>query len=159
LLATNHKPEIRGTDYAIWRRIRLIPFNVTIPEGQRDPDFPSRLKTELPGILAWAVQGCLAWQQYGLRPPDEVRQATDRYQAEMDVLAAFLADCCVLEPNARAKAADLYQAYVQWCEQSGEHAEKQRSFGIRLSERGFEKRRSDRAGAVVWYGIGLLKDN
>ena len=96
-LATNHKPEIRGTDYAIWRRIRLIPFNVTIPEDQRDPDFPSKLKTELPGILTWAVQGCLAWQQYGLQPPAEVRTATDRYQAEMDVLAAFLADCCVLD--------------------------------------------------------------
>src|SRR5690606_33658354 len=66
VLATNHKPQIRGTDHAIWRRVHLVPFTVTIPDDQQDRDLPSKLRGELPGILAWCVRGCLEWQQIGL---------------------------------------------------------------------------------------------
>jgi putative DNA primase/helicase len=152
-LATNHKPQIRGTDYAIWRRIRLIPFTVTIPEEERDPTLPEKLRVELPGILAWAVRGCLAWQHEGLKPPAEVAHATEAYRTEMDVLAAFLADCCVVHRNARVKASELYHIYTQWCEDNGEHVENQRSFGMRLSERGFE--RCKVKGLGWWRGIGI----
>lgn len=77
--------------YAIWRRIRLIPFEVIIPEGERDPNLAARLIVEeLSGILAWAVQDCLAWQEKGLKPPEKVQAATGAYRKEMDVLAGFL---------------------------------------------------------------------
>lgn len=153
-LATNHKPRIRGTDRAIWRRIRLIPFTVTIPPEERDPKLVEKLKTELPGILTWCVQGCLAWQQEGLEPPTEVTEATDQYKAESDVLAAFLADCCVLDKNVKVKANELYNAYREWCEQNGERlTETQTTFGLQLTERGFEKRRV--TAGVVYEGIGL----
>jgi putative DNA primase/helicase len=154
-LATNHKPQIRGTDYAIWRRIRLIPFTVTIPEEERDPTLLEKLRTELPGILAWAVRGCLAWQREGLKPPADVTHATEAYRAEMDVLAAFLTDCCVVHRNARVKASELYQTYTQWCEDNGEQTENQRSLGMHLTERGFERKRGT-AGVHIWEGIGLL---
>jgi putative DNA primase/helicase len=131
---------------------------VTIPEEERDPTLPEKLKTELPGILAWVVRGCLAWQREGLKPPAEVTHATEAYRAEMDVLAAFMADCCVVHENARAKASELYQTYVQWCEDNGEQAENQRSFGMRLSERGFERYRGGREGGHLWRGIGLLHE-
>ena len=88
-LAANHKPVIRGTDYAIWRRIRLIPFEVTITPQQRDEALPAKLTAELPGILAWAVQGCQDWLADGLRPTERVLAATDEYRAESDVLGAF----------------------------------------------------------------------
>ena len=151
-LATNHKPKIRGTDYAIWRRIRLIPFVVTIPPEERDQALPEKLKAELPGILAWAVQGCLAWQQDGLEPPKAVVEATDQYRADSDVLAAFLLDRCVIDRNARVKAAELYNAYRQWCEQNGERlTETQMSFGLRMTERGVDKRRL----ATGWHYEGI----
>jgi putative DNA primase/helicase len=86
-LATNHKPTIRGTDEGIWRRIRLIPFNVTIPPDQRDPDLPAKLRAELPGILNWALEGCLAWQADGLTNPAAVEEATAEYRAEQDTSA------------------------------------------------------------------------
>lgn len=152
-LAANHKPVIRGTDNAIWRRIRLVPFTVTIPEGERDPKLLAKLRTELPGILAWAVRGCLEWQSDGLRPPAEVLAATNDYRAEMDTLAAFLDECCVVAPGAEAKAADLYAAIVAWAEAGGEHVGTQRAFGLRLAERGFEK---VKRGVIHWRGIGLL---
>jgi putative DNA primase/helicase len=157
-LSTNHKPEIRGTDAAIWRRIRLVPWSVTIPPAEQDKRLLAKLRAELPGILAWIVQGCLEWQRVGLQPPEEVRRATGRYRAEMDVLAAFIDEECIVADHASATAKALYGAYKAWCEDNGERPESQRRFGSRLKERGFESGRMTtgaRKGAVEWYGIGL----
>ncbi|MDT7898637.1 MAG: DNA primase, partial [Armatimonadota bacterium] len=68
-LAANYKPEIRGSDYAIWRRIRLIPFTVTIPPDEQIPDLAEQLKGELLGILNWALEGLRDWLANGLQPP------------------------------------------------------------------------------------------
>jgi P4 family phage/plasmid primase-like protien len=152
-LAANHKPRIRGTDHGIWRRIRLIPFLVTIPENERDKDLFKKLQVELPGILAWAVRGCLAWQRDGLGEPAEVKAATEAYREEMDTLAGFFEDCCVLEPAAEEKAKHLYDAYVAWCVENGEHPMKQRSFGMALAERGFRDRKSS---TKAWRGLRLV---
>jgi putative DNA primase/helicase len=92
-LATNHQPVIRGTDHAIWRRPKLVPFKVTIPQHEWDTTLPDKLKAEWPGILAWAMQGCLDWQQNGLGIPEEVNQATQEYRADMDMLGQFLMGC------------------------------------------------------------------
>jgi putative DNA primase/helicase len=159
-LSTNHKPEIRGTDAAIWRRIRLVPWSVTIPPEEQDKRLPAKLRAELPGILGWIVQGCLEWQRIGLQPPEEVRRATGRYRAEMDVLAAFIDEECIVADHASATAKALYGAYKAWCEDNGERPESQRRFGSRLKERGFESGRMTtgaRKGAVKWYGIGLAE--
>ena len=155
ILATNHKPEIRGTDYAIWRRMRLVPFTVVIPPEERDGRLSEKLRAEYPGILAWLVQGCLQWQQKGLGEPEEVMQATEDYRHEMDVLEHFLEACCVLQASVSVKASLLYQAYHQWCETSGERSMSQRTFGLRLAERGFTTDRSTH-GVRLWRGIGLL---
>src|SRR3989304_7747035 len=137
-LACNHKPIIRGTDHAIWRRIRLIPFTVTIPEAARDKHLTEKLRAELPGILAWAVQGCLTWQKTGLQTPEEVKSATNEYQDCMDTIGAFISECCILTPEVRSKASDLYEVYKKWCEAGGEYALNQRSFGLRLTEKGLD---------------------
>jgi putative DNA primase/helicase len=101
-LAANHKPVIRGTDHAIWRRIHLIPFNVQIPKKEQDRELPEKLKAELPGILNWALEGCLMWQEHGLEPPQEVQTATEEYREEMDPLGDFLAECCTLLQDFKA---------------------------------------------------------
>jgi phage/plasmid-associated DNA primase len=157
-LSTNHKPEIRGTDAAIWRRIRLVPWVVTIPPAEQDKRLAAKLRDELPGILAWIVQGCLEWRREGLQPPDEVKRATGRYRAEMDVLAAFIDEECVVYERASATAKALYSAYREWCEENGEKPESQRRFGGRLKERGFENGKitaGPHKGNVEWHGIGL----
>ena len=121
-LACNHKPRITGTDYAIWRRIRLIPFTVTIPEDERDPDLLNKLRGELPGILAWAVAGCELWQTHALKPPAEVAAATNVYREESDSIAQFIEECCNLgDPEQTVSKNGLYEAYQMWAEQSGEH--------------------------------------
>lgn len=158
-LSTNHKPVIKGTDHAIWRRIRLIPFNMKFTDdgangtAKKDCTLKDKLRNELPGILAWTVAGCLAWQKEGLRPPAAVTRATDGYQAEMDMLAAWLDDCCVISRTADVKVSDLYSSYAAWCASNGEHPETQRKLGMRLTERGFQQQKL--RNARRWIGIGL----
>jgi putative DNA primase/helicase len=155
-LATNHRPIIRGNDHAMWRRVRLIPFTVTIPEGEQDKELGARLLAEAPGILAWLVQGCRAWQREGLKPPAAVQLATDGYRADMDILGRFLADRCVLEPGAEATAKEIYETYTTWATSNGEKPLSQRAFGLRLAERdGIEQTRTMKARG--WRGIRLRR--
>jgi putative DNA primase/helicase len=151
----NHKPVIRGTDNGIWRRVQLIPFIVTIPKNEQDPDLPGKLKEELSGILNWALEGCVAWQKEGLEPPELVEAATNDYRAEQDVLAAFIDASCVIGQGKETKAADIYNAYKDWAVGNGEYCLSQRVFSQRLRERGFESSR--KSNGVYYHGIGLLR--
>ena len=157
-LSTNHKPEIRGTDLAMWRRIRLIPWDVTIAPSDQKKDLPKKLTAELPGVLAWIVQGCLEWQEQGLNAPEEVQKATKAYRAESDVLGGFLADCCKIGENESEYAAALWGAWQRWCEESGEVTGTQKKFGGRLAERGFLNHRDTKTGRKVWWGLSLWND-
>lgn len=154
-LATNHKPVIRGTDNAIWDRIKLIPFRVRIPDSKQDKHLREKLAAEAPGILAWAVQGCLAWQRDGLGDPVKVREATKGYRAEMDVLGSFIEECCVVAEHCRATAAQLYAAYSRWCEDAGERSITKTAMGKQLTERGFDSAQVGATRARTWFGIGL----
>jgi putative DNA primase/helicase len=149
-LATNHKPVIKGTDEGIWRRIRLIPFTQRFEGANDDHALRQKLEAELPGILAWAVRGCLAWQARGLTPPATVKNATATYRTEMDTFAGFL-ETCDLDDTATVGATELYQSYRAWAEGSGERPVSQRWFGLRLGERGFAKKEVN--GRGVWCGI------
>ncbi len=156
-LATNHKPEIRGTDNAIWRRVRLVPFDVTFTPEQQDKALADKLRAELPGILAWAVQGCLKWQRTGLGEPDEVKAATRAYREEQDLVALFLSDCCIIEQHAQVTAKELNAAYQDWCKDSGEKPITAIELGKRLTERGLRAKKGT-GGVRKWLGLGLLSD-
>ncbi len=151
ILACNHRPTVRGTDHAIWRRLKLVPFNVVIPKQERDKALPTKLRAELPGILAWAVRGCLDWQQHGLGEPKAVIDATADYQSTEDTLRNFIAECCVTDPDSRVKAAELVEAYREW---SGEkHTTVRKLTGMLIAIGGIERQKS----SGLWYrGVGLL---
>ena len=134
-IATNHKPVIRGTDYAIWRRIRLLPFTVSIPPSKQDKALGQKLLKELPGILTWAVEGALAWHEDGLQEPEVVQKATRAYREEMDPLAGFLEDRCVFEDGAAVTAKELYAGYLSWATANGEKPISQTMLGRKLAER------------------------
>jgi len=155
-LAANHKPEIRGQDHAMWRRIKLIPFGVTIPENERNAHLDAELQDELPGIFAWAVRGCMAWQREGLGLTEAVKRATADYQSEMDALAEFFADKCELGAHYETSASEIYTAYKSWCQASGEEPESKKWLAVRLKERGCNVER--RFKARIWKGIGLIRD-
>ncbi len=154
-ISANHKPIVRGTDLAIWRRLLLIPFDVTFTDDRKDTELPAKLRGELPGILAWAMEGCRAWQCDGLKPPDAVLHETAKYRAEMDVLGQFVSEKCVVDPRAKVGATELYRAYVTWSEAAGDAPQKQRGFGHAMTERGFPRQKDGHANTVTYQGIRL----
>lgn len=132
----NHRPTIRGTDDAIWYRIRLVPFEVQFSKDQIDKDLWRKLREELPGILAWAVAGCLAWQHDGLEPPDSITDAVTSYRAEQDLVAGFLAERTEPDPDMTIRTSELYADFRQWCTESGERdIPKQRWFTERIKSK------------------------
>ncbi|NPV89222.1 MAG: DNA primase [Firmicutes bacterium] len=153
VLTTNHKPIIAGNDNGIWRRVLLVPFEVTISDDKLDLDLPEKLKKELPGILNWAIKGCLSWQEHGLNPPAKVLAATNKYRAEMDDIGEFIMDCCEEGRNYREKAAVLFEHYGKWCRDNGEEPLSQKLFGMNLSNRGYESSRS--GGVNIWKGLRI----
>lgn len=140
-LATNHKPTIRGTDTGIWRRIRLIPFEVCIPKDKVDKNLKYKLRKEFPQILRWAVEGCLMWQQEGLEPPEKVLKATAEYKNEMDILATFCEACLVVDnmPAHQIPANELFNVYQQWANKNNEYVMTSRKFFLEMAKKVPEK--------------------
>lgn len=140
---TNHKPIIGGVDEGIWRRVKIIPFTLNLKPHERDKKLEEKLSLEMSGILNWALEGCLKWQQSGLKEPKVVLDAIGNYKAEMDILAPFLEERCYTdEPkneNIRIEAKELYKVYGDWCYQSGERQIGNRSFYRMLETKGFGK--------------------
>jgi len=136
----NHKPVIKGDDLGIWRRVREVPFTVTIPDDEKDPQLAHKLLTELPGILAWAVAGCADWQANGLGIPQAVKQATDAYKEASDTLGAWIAECCDTEDKSAATATGvLFASWQEWAKKGGHKPQTLTWFGRKLGERGYEK--------------------
>ncbi len=153
VIACNHLPTVGSQDEGIWRRLRKVPFLVTIPPAEQDKNLTQKLKVELSGILAWAVRGCLEWQKNGLQEPPEVINATDEYRADEDVLAEFLLARCEKDALARTYMKDLYAEYKRWCEMTSAEPLNQKLFGMALDERGIRKDRT--RDGIVRIGIKL----
>jgi putative DNA primase/helicase len=145
LIAGNHKPGLRSVDEAMRRRFHLVPFTVTIPPHERDPQLKERLKAEWPGILRWAIQGCLDWQKIGLEPPQAVRDATAIYLEAEDAFSAWLEECCETDPAAWASSAALYGSWCQWAEKAGEFVGSSKRLAQVLEARGFIANRTREA--------------
>ncbi|PHA82779.1 phage/plasmid primase, P4 family [Bacillus pseudomycoides] len=140
---TNHKPVIGGLDEGIWRRVKLIPFNLNLPAHKRDKRLPEKLSLEMPGILNWAIEGCMKWQKGKLKEPKVVAEATGQYKEDMDILAPFLDEVCYIDEQEneaiRIEAKELYNVYDNWCFKSGERSLGNRSFYRMLETKGFGK--------------------
>lgn len=159
LIAGNHKPSFRNVDEAIRRRVKLVPFTVTIPEAERDKNFSKKLIPEWPGILRWMIEGCLAWQRDGLKPPADVRYATNDYLTGQDDLQRFIDDACVLGPNESDTSAHLWDGWTDWAEDHREFVGSQRRFSDRLLDKGFVNDKSGKGGTRIFKGIRCIREN
>ena len=154
VIAGNHKPAIRNIDEAMRRRLHLIPFTITVPPERRDKQLQAKLLTESHAIFEWGVQGCLAWQREGLRPPQSVLDATDEYFESEDALGRWLDERCVRVANAKALTSELFGDWKQWAEGAGEFVGSQKRFADLLLTRGLEKWRNT-VGLRGFRGVGL----
>lgn len=149
-LAANKKPEVKGRDHAIWRRILTIPFEVEVPEDERDPHLKEKLLKEGPGILNWAIEGSLAWQEQGLAPPTKVIQATEAYREETDILGEFL-EGYETDPESHVPTNEVRQDFLEWAEEMGEKKVGGRKLISMLEERGWKRGR--RGNRATWEGV------
>jgi putative DNA primase/helicase len=154
IIAGNHKPSLSSIDEAIRRRFHLIPFTVTIPENERDPKLPEKLKAEWPGIMQWAVNGCLKWQKDGLNPPAVIREASEAYFTEEDTLGRWIDERCGVDKIHEERVSYLFDDWKQWSEAAREHTGSQKMFSQNLEKRGF-RRSHNELNQATFKGIGL----
>lgn len=152
-LAMNNRPTIPESSIAIWQRIKLIPFSASFV-GCEDKELSEKLDAVLPAILAWAVQGCLLWCQTGWQEPACVKQATSAYRSEQDELVDFFIECCIVGPDRRVKARELYTIYEAWSPLKGLKALSETVFGSRVLAHGYQRER--KKSGNVYCGVSLL---
>lgn len=154
LLVTNHRPSISGTDHGIWRRVVLVPWEVTVPREEQDRRLAERLEDELPGILCWALQGLDEYLALGLdQLPRAIAAANTEYRQDSDVVGLWIEDACLLDTTGRATNSELYQSYSAWAQAAGHRPMSAKSLGDRLRERGLLPWRTN--GGRGWAGIAL----
>ena len=159
ILSSNHKPQIRGTDEGIWRRIRLVPFFVTIPDEEKDPHLKKKLFVEAPGILNWMLDGCREWQQIGLGMPAAIQIATGEYRESSDLIGRWISERCVKTPKAEGTIKDLYEDFCSWTDEEGiVRAPTKKKFSEAIVEKGFRKVRIGHKSMAGFWGIGLIAD-
>lgn len=151
LIAGNHKPGLWSVDEAIRRRFHMVPFAVTIPAAERDPNLRDRLKAEWPGILQWMIEGCLNWQREGLSPPAAVTEATAAYLQGEDAMAGWIEECCDVDANAWTARTVLFTSWKAWTDLSNVPAGNAARFNDNLETRGF--RPATRRGKRGFSGI------
>lgn len=153
-LLTNHAPVVTDTGDAMWERVRLLEWTEQFIGGRAELDLPEKLQDGLPGVLAWAVRGCLAWQQNGLGMSENVKNSTKAYRDDSDPIGGFLATHCVLSPDAKVEARRLREAYTRWCAENGEDPRSRRDVAKLLRARGCTGGHKSN-GKNWWRGIGL----
>lgn len=159
-LATNYKPEIRGGDHGIWRRVNLVPFLAKFHGETCDPAIVEKLRAELPGILAWAVRGCIEWRCVGLRAPPTVTAATNTYREEQSIVRRFVHDACILMPGAIVQGPRLFEAFQKWSANNGERESLTSRALFTEIRRQFVGAITDgkSGGQLTFRGIGLRDD-
>ena len=157
-MSGNHKPEIRGTDHAIWRRVICIPFNVTFSDEQKDVELPEKLRAERAGILKWMVDGCKAWRIEKLNSCDAIVNAIEEYRTENDTLGGFLDEHTIVDSASSVRVKDLYERYRLWCKVTRNFEMNLKRFGQSMKERGEGSQRStSAAGGSVYVGRRLIE--
>lgn len=155
-MASNYKPTIRGTDHGIWRRIKVIPFKVVIPDEKQDKDLKYSLLKEMPQILGWLIKGCIYWQKYGLQEPNVLKQAQNDYRSEMDVVQRWVDEVCLIGNEYRETSTKLFDNFSNYVKTNKEFQLSHTMFGRNLSKK-FQKKVF--AGTTYYFGLKLKEGN
>jgi len=160
VISCNHRPTIRGQDHGIWRRILVVPFNVTMTNDQKDPHLNRKLAAEGPGILSWLLDGLTLYRERGLVVPDAIADAIEDYRNESDPIGQFLKSCTIPTPHVgpqaeRVRAAELYDRYVAWSKENAQEAISTTAFGKRMIDRGFKRHK---VGISYYMGLRLMTE-
>ncbi len=155
-ISGNHRPRLRSVGPAMRRRVNMIPFLLTIPQDERDPQLAEKLKGEWPGVLQWMIDGCLDWQERGLAPPEAVTKATDAYFAGEDGYSDWIADRCEITAGFVSRSPDLFASWRDWAEKAGQHAGDTKRFREEMERLGFAHKHTKTGNYYV--GLCIRQD-
>ncbi|MEV4557799.1 phage/plasmid primase, P4 family [Kitasatospora sp. NPDC049285] len=156
VMLTNYLPKVSADDPAVWRRLLVVPFDVVIPEDERDPELPAKLRAAADAVLSWVYEGWLAYQKQGLNPPDAVRARTQAYQEDNNAIGRFLEERTMANPHSAVRARELYTAWSTWCRSVGEQAGSEKAFASLMESAGYSKK-STKVGRQ-YSGLMLLDE-
>lgn len=142
LYVSNHLPKVRGDDPAVWRRIRVVPFDVVVPADQRDPRLPATLLEQADAILAWAIDGYRDYRKDGMREPATVVRATDAYREDSDAVSRFVTEACYVSPQSTATTRDLFAGWGRWAMSEGADPLAEKAFAKELDRLGYVARKT-----------------
>lgn len=157
IYVTNHLPTVKGNDPAVWRRVRVVPFEVVVAPADRDPHLAERLQLEADAVLAWAVGGYRAYLEGGMREPASVVRATDEYRADSDAVGRFITEGCLTSPVATATTRELFTAWQTWAARDGAESISEKAFSGELERLGFTWKKTRRG--KTWTGLEPYKDD
>jgi putative DNA primase/helicase len=152
----NHKPAITDDSNGAWRRIRLVPFENSVPEEEVDSELEEKLMAEKEGILAWMIEGVIKWKAEGLAPSSRIKAASNQYRNDCDILGEFIEDTCTIDPNAKISQSILWGQWQFWASQNGYRHGSKKTFTRRLKDRGIADDAYQNS-ARAYAGIGLGK--
>ena len=154
---SNYQPTIKGQDWGIWRRVKMIPWEQIVDLDKADDKLPAKLRAESSGVLNWMLSGLKTYLEFGMMYPEKVEAATQQYRDAMDIIGRFVGTCCAIKESATAVGSEVYAGYVGWCKANGEFPMKRRKFDAELRKKYPLKSEHSRVG-VVWGGVGLLRE-
>jgi putative DNA primase/helicase len=153
-ISGNHRPGLNSVNVAIASRVKLLPFEITIPEEKRDQDLTEKLKAEWPGILAWMIEGCVEWQRVGLNTPAKVREAVQAYINDEDKLGLWISECVdTTKPNEYSSSTDLFASWKEWADENGEYIGSMTKLVNALQDHGYRRGRSTKGDSNGFYGM------
>ncbi len=150
----NHRPSISGIDDGIWRRVMLVPWDVQIPDEEKDRQLIAKMKREASGILNRLLAGLIDWRLHGLREPESVRGATADYRDQSDPMGRFLTSCTRPDPGKRSQSSKLYALFLAWAKATGEREWTQTGFSKAMLDRGYRKIESH---GMHWLDLEMVK--
>lgn len=153
-MAGNSKPAVTPKDDAMWKRIHVIPFTRRFVGKDQDKDLPDKLIAELPGILNWAIEGCLLWQKEGLRLPTACKNAIKKYRGQMDTVSKWMEKCCTKSDGCKLPACLAYKSYEGWCQKNNQKPHSNTKFG-EIFGKMTPKKRGKKGVSYIGYTLNL----
>lgn len=151
---TNHLPEVKGNDPAVWRRIRVVPFDVKIPDEEKDPELETKLRDASDAILSWVIKGYYDYRETGLAEPEHVKQATNEYKLSSDAVQRFVNEDCLVSPAASVRARELWSSWQRWAIAEGVDTMSEKALANEMKRLGYTSKRA--ASGMVWKGVSPL---
>ena len=148
LFSCNNIPKNYGDrSEGFYRRLIIIRFDHAVPEDKKDVNLLDKLRQEADGIFLFALEGLkrLMTNHYRFSETEANKAELQQYREDSDSVLSFMKDCCEIGVDYSCGSTELFNAYKEYCEESGLRPYSHKKFIQQLlvscpgAERGIDK--------------------